>query len=99
MNDLREEIVTEGCIVGNIVKSRIKWAGHMVRMKDERLPKRSETKKQEGCRKRGRPQLRWEDCVTRDMRKAEEDQKLREKANNSDQWKQITKVAVQQSDN
>ena len=32
-------------------------------MKDEKLPKRSETKKQEGCRKRGRPQLRWEDCV------------------------------------
>ena len=29
----------------------MKWAGHMVRMKDERLPKRSETKKQEGCRK------------------------------------------------
>ena len=32
-------------IVGKIVKSRMKWAGHMVRMKDERLPKRSETKK------------------------------------------------------
>ena len=34
-------------IVGKIVKSRMKWAGHtMVRIKDERLPKRSsETKK------------------------------------------------------
>ena len=31
------------------------WAGHMIRMKDERLPKRSETRKQ-GFRKRGRPQ-------------------------------------------
>ena len=38
-------------------------------MKDERLSKRSETEKQEGCRKRGRPQLRWEDCVKRDLRK------------------------------
>ena len=27
------------CIVGKIVKSRIQWTGHMVRMKDERLPK------------------------------------------------------------
>ena len=45
----------------------MKWAGvagHMVRMKDDRLPKiSSETKKQEGCRKRGRSQLRWEDCM------------------------------------
>ena len=31
----------------------MKWAGHMVRMKDDKLLKRSETKKQEG-----RPQLR-----------------------------------------
>ena len=54
----------------------------------------SETKKQEGCRKRGSPQLRWEDCVKRDPRKAEEEEKWREKANNRDQQKRITKVAV-----
>ena len=53
----------------------MKWAGHMVRMKDERLPKRSETKKQEGCRKRGRQQLRWDDCVKRDLRETEEEGK------------------------
>ena len=58
------------------------------------LPKRAEEKKQEGSRKRGRPQLRWEDCVKRDLRKAEEEEKWREKANNRDRWKQITKVAV-----
>ena len=50
-------------------------AGHMVRMKDETLPKRSETKKQDGCGKRGRPQLRMEDCVKRDPRKAEKEEK------------------------
>ena len=76
----------------------MKWAGHMGRMKDERLPKRSETKKQEGCRKRGRTQLRWQDCVKRDLRKAEEEEKWREKADDRDQWKQITKVAVHRSD-
>ena len=58
MTDLREEVGTKACIVGKIVKSRMKWAGHMVRMKDEKLPKRSETMKHDGCRKRGRPQLR-----------------------------------------
>ena len=36
--------------------------------------------------------------MKRDSRKAEEDEKWREKANNRDQWKQITKVAVLRSD-
>ena len=70
----------------------MKWAGHTVRMKDGGMSKRSETKKQEGCRKRGRPQLRWEDCVKRDLRKAEEEEKWRQQANNRDQWKETTKV-------
>ncbi len=85
MKDLREEVGTKACIVGKIVKSRMKWAGHMVRMNDERSPKRSETKKQ-GFRKRGRQHVRWEDCVKSDLRKAEEEEKWREKANNRDQW-------------
>ena len=76
----------------------MKWAGHMVRMKYDKLPKRSEIKKQECFRKRGRPQLRWEDCVKIDLRKAKEEEKWREKANSRDQWKPITKVAVLQSD-
>ena len=36
MKDLRGEVGTKACIVGKIVKSRMKWAGHMVRMKDEK---------------------------------------------------------------
>ena len=83
MKDLTEEVGTKASIVGKIVKSRVKWAGHMVRMKDDKLPKISETKKQDGFRKRGRPQLRWEDCVKRDLRKAEEEEKWRENVNGS----------------
>ena len=98
MKDLREEVGSKACIVGKIVKSRMKWAGHMVRMNDDKLPKRAETKRQEGSRKRGRPQLRWEDCVKRDFRKAKEEEKWRENANNRDRWKLITKVAVLRSD-
>ena len=45
IKDLREEFGTKPCVVGKIVKSRMKWAGHMVRMEDDKLPKRAETKK------------------------------------------------------
>ena len=55
MKAIREEVGTKACIVGKIVKSRMKWAGHMVRMKDDKLPKRSETKKPRRFQKRGRP--------------------------------------------
>ena len=75
MKYMREEVGAKACIVGKIVKSRVKWAGHMVRMKYDKSPNRSETKKQEGSKTRGRPQLRWEDCVKRDPRKAEEEEK------------------------
>ena len=98
MKDLREKVGTKAFIVGKIVIIRMKLAGHMVRMKEDKLPKRSQTKKQEGFRKQGRPQLIWEDCVKRDLRKAKEEEKWREKANNRDQWKQITKVTVLRSD-
>ena len=36
MKDLREEVGTKACIVGKIDKSRMKWARHMVRMKDKK---------------------------------------------------------------
>ena len=85
MKNLREEFGTKVCIFGRIVKRRMKWAGHVVRMRDERLPKRSGTKKQGCWRTRGRPQLRWDDYVKGDVRKAEEEDKLREKVNNREQ--------------
>ena len=43
MKDLRDEVGTKASIVDKIVESRVKLAGHMVRMKDEKLLKRSET--------------------------------------------------------
>ena len=79
MKDLREYFRYKVCLVGNIVERRIKWAGHFVRMKDERLTKKAEMKKQGGCRKRGIPQLRWGDCLEMDQRKAEEEEQWAER--------------------
>ena len=83
-NERPTRISWTACIVGKIVMSRMKRAGHIVRMKDEIIPKIFEPNKQEGCSTRGRPQLRWEDSVKRDLSKAEEE-KWRGKANKRDQ--------------
>ena len=40
MKELSEEVRTKACIFGKTVESQVKWAVlHMVRMKDQRLPK------------------------------------------------------------
>ena len=50
------------------MKSRVRWAGHLVRIDAGKLAKRAEVDKHQGRRKKGRPQLRWEGCMRRDMR-------------------------------
>ena len=45
------------------MRSRLQWAGHVERMADERLPKRAIELREQGRRRRGRPRLRWEDCI------------------------------------
>ena len=62
-----------------LVRSRLQWAGHVERMADDRLPKRAAELREESRRRRGRPRLRWEDCVKRDVRKAEEDEDWKKK--------------------
>ena len=62
------------CIVDNIVKSRMKWAGNIIKMKDEILPKRSKM-----SQKRRKTTQRWKDCIKRDLRRAKEEDKWREK--------------------
>ena len=55
------------------MSSRLQWAGHVERMADERLPKRATELREQGRRRRGRPILRWEDCIKRDVKKTGEE--------------------------
>ena len=45
----------------------MRWAGHVQRMRKDRLSKRAWKAEEGGRRIRGRPKLRWKDCVKRDL--------------------------------
>jgi hypothetical protein len=55
-------------IVTSIKVRRLEWAGHVVRMDDERMVNRVFWGNPVGRRKPGRPRLRWLDCVEDDLK-------------------------------
>jgi hypothetical protein len=57
-----------GYIVNYIKAKRPAWAGHLIRMSNERTLKKILNTKPEGTRSVGRPKLRWEDGVVQDTR-------------------------------
>ena len=77
-----------------LIRSRLQWAGHIERMADDRLPKRAAELREQGRRRRGRPRLRWEDCVKRDVKKAGEEEDWKKKTRDRGGWKRLTDEAV-----
>ena len=45
MNDLRKEVGMQCSLTGRLVRSRMRWAGHLVRMDASKLAKRAEVEK------------------------------------------------------
>ena len=96
MDDLREEVGIQKCLMGRLVKSRMKWAGHVERMKEDRLKRMAHVHQERGKRKRGRPRMRWRDCIERDMRKAElEDVDWMMVAQDRRQWMRVVERAAE----
>ena len=60
----------------------------------DRLPKRATELREEGSRRRGRPMLRWEDGVKRDVRKAGEEEDWKKKTRVRGGWKRLSDEAV-----
>ena len=50
-----------------ITEKRLKWYGHVSRMKEEHIVRRMLDVEIPGKRRRGRPNLRWKDACKRDM--------------------------------
>ena len=79
------------------MRSRLQWAGHVERMADERLPKRVVELHEQGRRRRGRPRLRWEDCVKIDVKKTGEEGDWKKKTGDrGGGWKRLTYGAVKE---
>jgi hypothetical protein len=55
-------------IVTYIKVKRLAWAGHLVRMNNDRTIKKIFNTKPDGVRSAGRPKLRWEDGVDQNIR-------------------------------
>ena len=76
------------------MRSRLQQAGHVERMADDRLPKRAAGLREQGRRRRGRPKLRWEDCVKRDVRKAGEKEDCKKNTRDRGGWKILSDEVV-----
>jgi hypothetical protein len=73
---------------------RLKWAGLVVRMGQQRHAKRILNARPEGSRKRGRrPKLRWEDGVDNDV-KPLGDRNWQNLARNRQIWQNLLRKAV-----
>ena len=74
------------------MRSKLKWAGHMVRMDADILVKRVEEKGEKTSRmqEKGNEQLRSKDCVRWDMRRSGK-MKDGERADDKKVWKEKNK--------
>jgi hypothetical protein len=67
-DDIREQQKVDD-IKNDTERNRLKWYGHVMRMADERIPRRTLEMKLRGRRPRGRPRTRWMDQEMRDVEK------------------------------
>ena len=77
--ELHKEVGVKGSFTRKLVRKRASqgswcerelhkdWTGHVERMEGVRLTKRADALGVESRRRRGRPRLRWEDCVKREL--------------------------------
>ena len=72
-----------------VVRRKVRWAGHIWRRGEERRTKRIMAGEEErGRRRQGRPKRRWEDTM-----KEYVGYDWKEKANNREEWRRLVQQA------
>jgi hypothetical protein len=79
--------------VENIIIRRLGWEGHIIRMEEERIPKRILNGNFHTTRPVGRPRIRWADVFQRDAFQLLGIIGGRSKAANRDEWRRLLREA------
>ena len=72
---------------------RLEWTGHIIRMSEERIPKKVLNGKFHTTRTVGRPRTRWADVVQRDALQLLGTRGWRRRATNRDEWRRLMREA------
>ena len=86
-------LYSEPNIVEDIKIRRLGWAGHIIRMEEERIPKKVLNGKFYITRPVGRPRTRWADVVQRDALQLLGIRGWRRRAENRDEWRRLMREA------
>ena len=76
-------------IVEDIKIRRLEWAGHIIRMEEERIPKKVSNGNFYATRPVERPRTRWADVVQRDVLQLLGKRGWRRRAENRDEWRRL----------
>jgi hypothetical protein len=82
--------------VEDIKIRRLGWAGHIIRMEEEGIPKRVLNGNFRTTRPVGRPRTRWADVVQRDALQLLEIRGWTRRAENRDGWRRLMREAKAQ---
>jgi len=79
--------------VEDIKIRRLEWAGHIIRMEEERIPKKVLNGNFRTTRPVGRPRTRWAGVVQRDALHLLGTRGWRRRATNRDEWRRLVREA------
>ena len=74
----------------------LEWAGHIIRMEEERIPKEVINGNFRTTRPVGRPRTRWADVVQRDALQLLGSRGWRRRATNRGEWRRLVREAKAQ---
>ena len=81
-------------IIKTLKSRRLRWAGHVARMGDGRRAHKILLGKPEGTRPRGRPKIRWEDNIIRDLKEVDCECDWKTLAQDRVKWRAYVLVAM-----